>query len=139
MIFRVINQRRSKQTAAHRCRKQNCCAQHQELSGSNEGVKGDLLVAIFNFLCVTAKHHAKGWRVFLVVVFACLVRFWQVRLILCSTRAHRRKVTNFSVNTSGMEGEEKHLFGKGSMFLGVREAEVCSCLVAEVSAVSKRH
>lgn len=35
----------------HRCRKsKNCCAQQQELSGNNEGVKGDVSVVFFNFL-----------------------------------------------------------------------------------------
>lgn len=73
-----------------------------------------------------------------MAVFACLARFWEVRLILCPMRAHRHKMTDFSVNTSGAEGEEKHLLAKGSVLLGVREAEVCSCLVLEVSAVPKR-
>lgn len=43
----------------HSCCKQKCCAQHQELSGVNKGVKGDVSGVCFDFLCVTTTHNLR--------------------------------------------------------------------------------
>lgn len=79
MIFGVINLRLM---AARRLRYTDDVSKTAVPSTRNFPAKMKVSVVFFSFFLCHDKASHSCWTVLLEVVFACLIRFWEVRLVL---------------------------------------------------------